>query len=72
MKRFAAIAEVIVLVGAIILVNASTLTEGLLYGHWDHSLIESTRDGGEDEMRYLAKTREAAEGRWLMLSLIHI
>lgn len=65
MKRLASIIDGLLVILVILLLNANTLINISVYHHPDTALFESMRNG-EDEMRYLAKIREASEGRWLM------
>lgn len=62
-KRF--LAEGFAFALLLLCINGPSLSETIAYHHADASLFESIRNG-EDEMRYLDKIREAAEGHWSM------
>jgi hypothetical protein len=64
MKRGIVIVECALFVLMPCIVNGGALTEALLFRNGDIPLMESTVH--EDELRYLAKIREASEGKWLM------
>lgn len=65
MKRLAQLIDGILVLLLILLLNGNALINVTMYRNPDAALFESTQSG-EDELRYLAKIREAYEGNWLM------